>query len=188
MLFMLFATCGFGQSKTAPKPATPKDNGPSLDETTVWLKEKIASYSGVSLESDDGRVEKGVSYSSTATFDGCHLTLTTQAKSLETEQPVGSTIYAMDVQDIDPKTIGVRKMLAAGYHRPGGGAYYTVTLAMIGNQARVQMTNIVGAGHGYKVMKSEVNVDLNDEDIANRAAKALVHAVQLCQAQHPEPF
>lgn len=189
-LFTLFATCGFGQSKPAQKAASPKDNGPSLEETNAWLKDKILNVGGfhrVSRAPGYNSIQENFFYKG-ATLNECDWQV---AVHDELNGSLSDRTILLKLQELEPVVVVVtrntnetRGWLQQQTFVSGDPMEFDVIVATEGNK---QLITFHGIGNPSDGKQSRLGLAFTDKDIADRVAKAVSHAITLCKAK-PEPF
>ncbi|HEX5733364.1 MAG TPA: hypothetical protein VF131_11070 [Blastocatellia bacterium] len=167
------ATAVSSQPKEKPaeeqKPAASQD-APSLKETLDWLREKLEAEGGF----DDKDSKISTKFSSVMT-EGCTLryTMTTRFYS-PVDRAAGTgggkrREITFQLRDIDLSSIKVETWI--------GGAY-SVAVVTIDSKPKINLGDELSAKTG---------VYFQEEEMAGRFAKALAHAIKLCQ-EKKEPF
>jgi hypothetical protein len=166
------------------KPAPSKDNGPSLDETITWLKDKILKFGGFSYVYRDpafpNSQQRVLSYTD-AKLDGCEWEMT--ARDSGSGQFIEDT-FSLKLQELNSKAIvvsGIGGLLSSSTIIRGDHEFFDVLVTTEGNKEVI-------VWHGTSNGKtSKYELAFTDMEIADRVAKAVSHAITLCKA-NPEPF
>lgn len=177
--------CLFSLGVTAQESTKPQEAQPSLDETTHWLKEKIANYGSYNaiVNWTETVNNKPVTIQVNAIYmavnpeiDGCAFTY-----SYLSNMPPPITRQwdnVIQLGDIDPSKITLED---------NGKPPYLVKLHTFNDEAKIRQDQKLGrASFGIKNV-SEAIVPFSDKDIAERAVKAFVHTATLCKKKK-EPF
>lgn len=146
-----------------------KDQGPTLQETTDWLKRKIRSV---------GFKTKGIYRGWTAydvapvNFDGCSLTWRSKGAA-------GEVSFALT--DLDPQSIELEEgmIFVEGVTGPATGVH--VKLRTVNGTGSIHESR----GGSNREVHNNVIFPFEDEEIANRVAKAFKHAIMLCKEKEP---
>lgn len=179
VLLMLACLVSFGFQA---RPAQKKTNEPALDETLKWLKEKIGTEAHHKREgygTDTYKVDS-------ITFEGCSVSYRSVYESSYPADPrVHRQAYntKADLSALDPGSVKVDKAGA----RVGK---YSVIADTFNNEPKFQHryeSTKAGVKEVRDDVTSQVSFIFSDEDLANRVAKALTHAVQSCR-QKKQPF
>jgi hypothetical protein len=157
----------FGILATAQNSAPPSDRGPSLEDTMKFIREKLEAKANPSMKF------KYKSESFAADPANCQLTET----SLWTNG--GGATYTFSFREVE-------KIEVTPFKNNDGNP---------GASLKVSMTSNNSVRYKYKSGKGERLtgewvVGFQDEDMANRVAQAMVHAVELCGGgkKKDEPF
>jgi hypothetical protein len=183
ILFALVATCAVVRAQDVPPPPRPADTGPSLYETMKFITDKIGGQGPVNFidyfhDSTNGSdwTNKFTSELTNvrANAEGCridyHVRFTRDGQVLLEKD---AAILLKDVAEVAVKT---NEQAAKEANSEVGHPEWTHRV-----DPRVFILEVRG--------KTAPNdFDLYDESLANRIAKALVHAVELCGGGSKEPF
>jgi hypothetical protein len=154
------------QDGPAPKPA---DNGPSLEVTMKFIQEKLKDKSHKNFERED-IVADPVS---------CHLTITDSGTAK------GDTTIIRSFSFREVEKIQVSPTLDDDGQATGA---FGLGISM-DSQTGVHHTYIYDKKHKKESFSEGYRFQFSDEDVANRVAKAMIHAVELCGGgSKPEPF
>jgi hypothetical protein len=194
-----FSSVAVGQSGAPAKTLSPpraatapqKAAGPSLEETTSWIKAALASYGHVQRK-DDYHSGTLVTHDFTNTLisaDGCKLsfvhlytayTATTINPFPSSSTPQEQTIV-LNLRDFDPTTAKLTE-------QPAGSdqyANYSDSGVLVGFQTTnlaksVEVTEKSSAPTGQPVYWSAISLRVSSKDAATRLMKAMSHAIALC--------
>jgi len=174
------AGVALGQQKVTPPPRPP-DDGPSLQDTMKFIQDKLngmgpvnyVAYFHDSVTGKDwiNKISKEVSKvdaNSTTCTIGFH----------RKSQSNGTVFRDNDHQFALKESENIIVMTEDQYAKEDD--------AKLGKpewSARIDPPTFV-----LKESKSGTFVDFSDEDLANRVAKAMVHAVELCGGGRKDPF
>jgi len=186
------------------------NDGPTLQETLLWLKEKLANNVRVSKCLDAGSTRRSVeptadncwTYSITRVepedFATCRVSMNVKSTSYHTfanshgqqitirnsERRVSLPLYERYEKGVLTHTTD------DWVHQNWQGTF--ITLALENDQKQIQWNDANGeSGMGSQMSFNLDTTDQDDLDIAKRVAKAFGHAIDLCQSQKPrgnEPF
>ena len=181
----------FAQTARQPsKPAQPPVgiSGPSLNETMAWLEDKIGQFAGWRVKYVyNGTQQEMFTRQSVSFDDRCGLTTTAWVGATETSTRAMSTLMLQDLNS--NYGISARSTLTPGGTYISGNATATyVSFPIIQGRPRIKVKTSTQAGLPQDSTVSEFGINFTDKDMANRVAKAMAHAILLCQAEHPEPF
>jgi hypothetical protein len=191
----LFSTVTRGQASAPTIPASRNAvsrqtaAGPSLNETTTWIKNALATYGHVRYSSDGTTVDSTQALSS---VHGCEATFDV----LTTTQGIGkySLTVSVNFKDLDPAS-GKAADLSAGSAQSGSWSaramavgFQTSNLAQLVEfkyTTSIQLTNYLSPEDGYK---TGMSLAVNGEDAASRLMKAMSHAIALCGGKKSTTF
>ena len=154
---------------------TTADGGPSLDNTAAWLKDNIVQYGGWNRN-----VQGDITVLSftAVNFTNCNFEIDEKIISLSATGEDTASVYKMKLQDLDP-SVSVQKS-------PDPVGYFDTGVHTLGKK-NVIVGQSVNTNRIPGIFDTAI-LPFRDEDIANRVARALSHAIKLCQMQHLEPF
>lgn len=183
--------------RTAPKatPAPPSSsspqssgsntkqvNGPSLEETLQWIKNALSSEHGVTwdfgYERHDSIKGRRDVRSEINTESGCAV-LFSEFEHFSDGNITNTYNYATNLQDLDPSSLKVEK---------AGTSWIDGTTQGFGFMVSVSTTNLAKTiSQSYKsdnisrnTQKSKLSFYISSEEIGQRLAKALSHAITVC--------
>jgi hypothetical protein len=174
------------EKKTVPPPPKPADEGPSLEVTMKFIQEKFNSAGPVNhivyyhdnVEDRDWAIKWNIEITRVnADAGACRVDFHRRVEEDESvTENADHSFVLKDVQEIAVMTMEQIKKNAATTH--GQPAWsFKVDPPVFVLQVRKQG------------MKETDEFPLFDEQLANRLAKAMVHAVELCGGgSKPEPF
>jgi hypothetical protein len=193
-----------------PQPPNPNGltaNDPSLEVTMQFIQEKLASQGVVAyrsrIDSPPSQAGGEPSIESTevteVSADAASCTLTTK-----TPWKVGFVVTTGDVvillKEVEKVIVDTKEnILNQSYLKQGSDLHVTISPVVFSiniiSTKRVFKHHDVATVPGGKqlalgdVLTNYATFDFQDKDLANRVAKAFVHAVELCAPiQNPEPF
>jgi hypothetical protein len=180
------------QKKSVPPPPKPKDQGPSLEVTMKFIQDKVnavgpVNYAAYYHDNAVGAGEPGADWTSQFANEASNMVADAGACRIsyhwrtgtgygEVASDLDTGFLLKDVQDIAvmPMEQLHKEVDTAAGHPSWSSRIDPPVFAL-----KVRITDTLG----FK------NVDFFDEQLANRVAKALVHAVELCGGgSKPEPF
>jgi hypothetical protein len=181
-------TAAQGQDAKPASPPAATASGPSLEETTSWLRDKITYVGGLNYGyTDTIGNERTVLYRYTSTdFNSCRVTIV-----LETvlDGRLSTTAsYSVSLQDLDGTPDGRHSDnpgIPGAAYAFGAGQEFSIKFHTAGNKNLVRY-RFLPSGMGSEL--PYLRLVFADGDMANRVAKALSHAIDVCKAQNPEPF
>lgn len=166
---LLAATALAQEKKDAPPPPKPEDNGPSLEVTMKFIQEKLKDKLLKHFDQEN-IVADPVSCQLTVTDGGRAKGDTTIIRSLSFREV--ENIHVGPQVDEDGQATGA----------------FSLGISME-SQTGVHHTYIYDKKHRKEASSGGYQFQFTDEDIANRIAKAMIHAVELCGGgSKPEPF
>jgi hypothetical protein len=164
-----------------------KTSEPSLDETLAWLKEKIIASAFYNHQSGDSDEKLFTSYKvESINFEGCSVSIKSVYKdSFLTDPTITTTTFESKVAltDLNPSRVEVNQ-------RKDLSERYDLAIHTLNNEPKVQ-THMLSQ-KGLKVRNNDsaaaqLDITFSDKEIADRTAKAFIHAIKLCQLKR-EPF
>jgi hypothetical protein len=167
---VLAASAALAQDKdNAPPQPKQGDNGPSLQVTMKFIQEKLTDKSNKHYEREDIVADPG----------SCHLTITDSG----TAKGATTVIRSFSLREVEKIQVG--PML----DEDGQATSAFVLRISMDSQTGVHHTFIYDKKHKKESFAGGYRFEFSDEDIANRVAKAMIHAVELCGGgSKPEPF
>jgi hypothetical protein len=189
-----------------PPPPRPKDNGPSLEETMKYVQDRLNS---VDVGYKSAQHREGLSdILETRTFkiydaeaDASRCALSWRLRLHVLNQSDGKDwAYTMEIdfrlsfRDIGKLTVGLqsdarkRNGLSVDYYPPVSDL---LIKTVPGKTVHVHLRATADTGQKIDEHDSEdpeTVVSFTDEEIAQRLAKAIVHAVELCGGGDKDPF
>jgi hypothetical protein len=172
-------------------PAPPKpDSGPSLEVTMKYIEDKLNAVNFTTIQTghtgDDGRWRISIT-SARGVPQGCGLSWQLTLFDLD-EKNAQNTYSRLSLGDARAVTV---QSASDFYHQKGFDAddfqfqpqYYRLTIKM---QSGKPAHSHIDADPDSDA--SEVIAELPDEESANRLAKAVVHAIELCGGGDNDPF
>lgn len=172
---ILCLTTAIGQQKKeVPPPPKPQDGGPSLEETMEFIQEKLTAKM---IAPGKWKVEV------TASPANCKFTHAMQTLA-------GTLTYSYDTSFLFREVEKIEVNPMQGEDAPPNA--FTLRLLMT-TQRSVYTVHKKIPKKGKPMIEDRYNgefsADLTDEDTANRVAKAMLHAVELCGGgAKAEPF
>lgn len=187
-LLMAAYTAAPGQDAKSASPATTTVSSPSLEETTSWLKDRITQIGGLNYGyTESFGNERTVLYRYTSTdFTSCRITvvLDTILDGRVSTTKSSSVLF----QDLD----GTPDVGHSDNPRIPGAAYaygdrqdFWIKFHTTENKNLVRL-QYLPSGMGTEL--PYLRLDFADGEMANRVAKAMSHAIEVCKAQSSEPF
>jgi hypothetical protein len=175
---------GQQQRKPVPPPPLPKDSGPSLSETMKFIQTKLnevgklsfADYVHNNANNNDWIVQNGSEATNVvADPTSCRITYHMKVRVNEhVEFDEDASVPLKEVQDLTVKAVEEDiKTIDAGLG-------YTTRSYRADPPIFVLTMRRTGNGSN--------SFDFANEEMANRVAKALVHAVELCGGGNEDPF
>lgn len=166
--------------KKTPLPNAVKK--PSLQDTVNWLLRKINDYGGYFWEDVKFEKEIIVEESENKTVLIINESILSDFNNVRLEK------YTVSLKSLDPGQVTVQKIAS---HRP---IYRVVLVAAHTKSSETGITYEQTISDGNMTQTSQsptgvVRLDFEDESIANRVAKAFVHAIHLTGGKpSQEPF
>jgi hypothetical protein len=179
-------------------PCEGQESAPTLEETNRWLKEKISSAAFV-IQKDSIEHHIILTFEHKVTpikINDCDVvwreTRTTDTKNDSYAMRLGQRDkFEVDsdfeisfrLSDIDPQNVAVEKKEHAGVP-----PYYWVILKTFSDNKLVRYRNLKSDSLAGPVGKDDyARLVFTEQDMADRIAKALIHAIKLCKGKK-EPF
>jgi hypothetical protein len=178
------------QKKSVPPPPKPKDAGPSLEVTMKFIQDKVNAVGPVNYAAyyHENAVGAGVSdwtaqfgneaSNMVADAGACRISYhwTTRTENGQIASDLDTGFSLKDVQDI---AVMPMEQLHKEVDTVAGHPSWSCRIDPPVFALKVRITDTAG----FK------NFDFSDEQLANRVAKAMLHAVELCGGgSKPEPF
>jgi hypothetical protein len=200
-----FTIAAWGQ-QSAPLPAKPADNGPTLAATMQFIQEKLSEQGQVGWAETNNH-QPGVTHRSNVVLsdvmaDPSTCTLyTTETVESSFDLPKGKTLDDLHTHTVETDTtsfkqvekITVEKMqdLTNQAYAEAAHPEINVTLTPPVFYVKLWASNAVFSAHSSTTKGKQAPVEkdttskmngltFRDEDTANRVAKAMIHAMELC--------
>lgn len=177
LLLVFSCSVVYGQNSRAPirkGPAAESTNSPSLKDTLAWIQERMASDANYS----EGIDQFGY-FTQNARVDGCtisYLSVMHAGKPIDDLIGFRKTEVKFSLTSIDPASVVVREVIKNDFE---------VSFDTIGKQPKIYYKHL--SEKEDEEYKTHGALPFNDKEIADRFAKAFIHASKLCQARK-EPF
>lgn len=156
-------------SSCFPSAFAQQDPGPPLQETMDWIKGKLLDVTAPScLNGNFAAVDKTTSVSVSGSI--LKFTETTKDESGRYVEQVNGMQYTINFADIDPNSIKVKESTNCGGHG------YSVSLETSSGDKKIRLEFLEST---KLIPLSSVGLTAADEDLAERLAKAVKHAVIL---------
>lgn len=169
-------------------PGAPAEKEPTLEETLAWLKEKLTSSAFYKRVSSDEDGSLTTVYKVTGVgFEGCTMTMETSLAISSSFNPsIRETLhhYKVSLGDLDPARVEVYQLYKSD------AAITEVQAYTAGDAPKVQDRRDAPGLRGREVEEkagTSIAFTFAEKDLAERAGKALAHAIKLCGAKR-EPF
>jgi len=175
------AAHGSSEPQPVPPPPKPADDGPSLEVTMKFIQDKmngigVLRHTTRSREVDDGRevVLNDTIEVTNVVADPQRCTISYHVRmATEGFKPVNDD-HNLNLRDVKKITVGSHEQALNDLSE--GKTIWTVRPPIF----QIEM---------YKSPRGGVEVLVDDEELANRLARAITHAVELCTPdKKPEPF
>jgi hypothetical protein len=210
MMIVLASATALAQQSVPPPPQPTADSGPSLEVTLKFIQDKVNqqgaivyveswnnTVSGSSSPAKESSVESYV----VAVDPSGGLSLQQTYKSLDSAQSGTRTAtgtWQMQFKDVEKlevlNAIDFKHRKSPQMVFQDDPPYFEVLVHLVAGKTVQHHTVRVESGKNGKTSESDANIGefvlhFRDEETANRVAKALVHAVELCGGgSKPEPF
>ncbi len=192
MLAMLLSatTSGLAQTAVAPPPK-PADSGPSLDVTMKFIQDKVSSNGSVTctaILTDTSTGEESTSIKQGCGFVTTHVVADPAACTISFHRKYfrydGSVRregdYSLDLRKVEDISV----MPIAQFWNRDGVQIQGVSCCTVTPEVYVVWPRPVDARYS----RSGGEFHFYSEEMADRVAKALTHAVELCGGGNKEPF
>lgn len=154
----------------------------SLEATQKWIRDTLLERSVLKTPYPEEKNQWTIRVES-VNFDGCHITI----NYVTTGSLPGRSRYSAKVTDLDPlniKVLGMKRTEKDGASVPLGK--YIVLLNAVEMKDLVRYVS-KGVSLNQDHMTNHLGVYFDDEELANKAAKAFAHLIKLCTDRQPEP-
>lgn len=207
---------GSALAQDVPPPPKPADNGPSLAETMAYIQDKLNMHGKVeyqaTYQAPMGTTTFSVEvYGAEANASRCTLSWTalnlTATPGLRTKDRVTFQFSFRDVDHFEVSALSAQKPSDPD-PRPGAGTVviplsfspdvYNVRAVMAAGKKFHMNVHNDADGVAHNIRPGEFDVPpirdhyldflFRDNESANRMAKAMVHAVELCGGGDKDPF
>jgi hypothetical protein len=172
-------TCGLVRAQDVPPPPKPADDGPSLEATMKFIEEKLGSIGPVSfISSYHHKTDSGKDFQDNVFFEvtkarasvvDCRIDYHMRSIQFSGNEDVDIALSLKDVEEVVIQNAEQR-------FQEENSNWIIRT-----NRPVFFLENKKKTGFGP-------NFPLYNESLANRIAKALVHAVELCGGGSKDPF
>lgn len=156
-------------SEKAAGGASPPGPGPTLDATLRWLQEKCRAY---------GSFEEDGAVGDTLGFEGCRAEKTTQVCDRDGRSNCVQIVVLFSLADLQRKSVRVVEDRTV----PSGDGW-SVCVETVGGRRKVRTRS----GTTESSSTGVCFFLRNDDDLPRRFAKALAHAIALCQVRAARP-
>jgi hypothetical protein len=182
---ILAASAGLAQEKNAvPPPPKPSDDGPSLDVTMKFIKEKL-----------EAKIKAGT-YTAEVTADPATCQFTSASRSRPGGDPIYVYTSSLSFREVEKiQVMSNAEYLAATVPDSDSEPYpdaFTIRLLMAKQTSAHTQRKVIhkkGKTDIRDTYAGEYATTVADEDSANRITKAMLHAVELCgDDSKSEPF
>lgn len=161
---------------------------PSLGETTTWIREKLLTHSTVTSDVSAASVSARASRKlEDVKFEGCTMKVrdVVDGESGGTLHVHITMNHTLSLSDLDPNTVSVTKTqsgknVALKVFTVGG-------LKRITTDMETEIVELAQSKSKSTLTDGELSFSVTDQDMGERIAKAIRHAVSLCRKQK-EPF
>jgi hypothetical protein len=209
-LVALAVSAAVGQEKKAvPPPPKPADEGPSLEVTMKFIQKKLAERDGLkwtwSADSQEGYHIEPVFETVEFDLGACQERWASKTVESNGTTDTAQWLYETTLSFRNVEKIEVlpyqdfenRRVIESGHPEQQGtmspaGFYAVLAVMNHDGPARLKVTKTTLPGRAVTTNASslkKVEITMEDEDSANRLAKAMVHAVELCGGgSKPEAF
>jgi hypothetical protein len=174
------------EKKTVPPPPKPTDEGPSLEVTMKFIQDKLSGvgplnfviYAHDNVAGTDGPV-KATDELANVSADASACRITYDWKAVRDTRTIENFKAWLSLKDVGDIVVMPYETFQEENNAAGGHPEYSFRVAPPVFVLKVKRTDA----------KRSNFVDFSDEQLANRVAKAMVHAVELCGGgSKPEPF
>jgi len=201
VLCCAWALAPIGIAQNVPPAPNPDDSGPTIEYTMKYIRDRLDSvdiawtsvahtqsgdrhyatkYNVSQAEADPKRCTLG--------FRGTYYIDDRDSAAAVTISDTSTKFSMHDVERVlvEPRSAVDKRTNAMFDYSPD---VYSVTMKMASGKTANLHLRIQGNGVSERDLTNvEVHVDLLDEELANRLAKALIHGVELCGGGDKDPF
>ena len=200
----LSAVLAQGASPAAQQSAAaPADNGPSLAETMQFIRDKVNQQGSIVFVDSESDIITGENHGNQEMSFETQVVTIDQAGGLSLQQFAKlSWINQTNIWQMYFKDVGKLEVLSAADYGHNSDPRYAVQIdppffvivvhLTTGKTIRQHRTMVYSGKHGKTVEDdkndSEFILRFHDEETADRVAKAMLHAVELCGGGNKEKF
>lgn len=194
-------------AQEVPPPPRPPDEGPSLEVTMKFIEDKLNGQGKVNYvltrhDSRTNRVQDLGSISNTlseanAKAEPCTLSFSSIYLSTadRVERRIDLSLREAEKLAVSPAAdVSNRRLAEAGHPEvteETAPAIFILTVQMLqGKSVRVRSQSALSTEESANGERRQKSVDLifRDEELAQRMAKAMVHAIEVCGGGNKDPF
>ena len=209
ILLTAFLVCSIAFTLSAQQPPANTDNGPSLEVTMKFIKDKINQQGDIKYYAMDTEVVSGMVYSPTEYTVGFHveavlsvggLFLTFYDVSPDANGTIETTtrnwkVLFKDIEKVEIITLREREDRAEPgiTHQTNPEVYLLHVFLAEGKKCPRHIKTIKHDRRNTTTEQDDViteyfNIFFRDQDSANRVATAINHAIDLCGGGEQSPF
>jgi hypothetical protein len=186
-LLMAVYTAAHGQNVKSASPPDAMASGPSLEETTSWLQDKIVYVGGLSHGYTDsiGKEHTVLSRAKSADFNACRVTIEGDTVEDGRVTTRSSSVTLQDLDETPERRQSDNPGIPGAAFAFGDRQVFSIKFHTTGDKNLVR-SQFLPSGMGSEL--PYFVLAFADQDMADRVAKAMSHAIEVCKTQNPEPF